>query len=106
MKKKKFTVDKMTFVAFTIIPLILYTFFYFISVSCGIYYSLTDWNGLNREYNFVGIANYIALSKNVFMWRSLWRTLLYACMLVVCVICFITDYSISLELCKKMQSIC
>ena len=42
MKKKKFTVDKMTFVAFTIIPLILYTFFYFISVSCGIYYSLTD----------------------------------------------------------------
>ena len=82
MKKKKFTVDKMTFVAFTIIPLILYTFFYFISVSCGIYYSLTDWNGLNREYNFVGIANYIALSKNVFMWRSLWRTLLYACMLV------------------------
>lgn len=85
MKKKKFTVDKMTFVAFTIIPLILYTFFYFISVSCGIYYSLTDWNGLNREYNFVGIANYIALSKNVFMWRSLWRTLLYACMLVVCV---------------------
>ena len=84
MKKKKFTVDKMTFVAFTIIPLILYTFFYFISVSCGIYYSLTDWDGLNREYNFVGIANYIALSKNVFMWRSLWRTLLYACMLVVC----------------------
>ena len=63
MKKKKFTIDKMTFVAFTIIPLILYTFFYFISVSSGIYYSLTDWNGLNREYNFVGIANYIALSK-------------------------------------------
>ena len=30
MKKKKFTIDKMTFVAFTIIPLILYTFFYFI----------------------------------------------------------------------------
>ena len=53
MKKKKFTIDKMTFVAFTIIPLILYTFFYFISVSSGIYYSLTDWNGLNREYNFV-----------------------------------------------------
>ena len=86
MKKKKFTVDKMTFVAFTIIPLILYTFFYFISVSCGIYYSLTDWNGLNREYNFVGIANYIALSKNVFMWNYVWRILLFVRMPAVCAI--------------------
>lgn len=49
------------------------------------YYSLTDWNGLNPTFNFVGISNYIALSKNIFMWRSLGRTLLYALMLVVSV---------------------
>lgn len=60
-------------------------FFYIISVVSGMYYSLTDWNGLNPTYNFVGISNYIALSKNIFMWRSLGRTLLYALMLVVCI---------------------
>ena len=80
-KKKRFTLDKMTFLLFTIIPLVLYTFFYIISVVSGMYYSLTDWNGLNPTYNFVGISNYIAL----FMWRSLGRTLLYALMLVVCI---------------------
>lgn len=63
-KKKRFTLDKMTFLLFTIIPLVLYTFFYIISVVSGMYYSLTDWNGLNPTYNFVGISNYIALSKN------------------------------------------
>ena len=84
-KKKRFTLDKMTFLLFTIIPLVLYTFFYIISVVSGMYYSLTDWNGLNPTYNFVGISNYIALSKNIFMWRSLGRTLLYALMLVVCI---------------------
>ena len=84
-KKKRFTLDKMTFLLFTIIPLVLYTFFYIISVVSGMYYSLTDWNGLNPTFNFVGISNYIALSKNIFMWRSLGRTLLYALMLVVSV---------------------
>ncbi|MFR8337983.1 MAG: carbohydrate ABC transporter permease [Eisenbergiella massiliensis] len=82
-KKKKFSLDRVTFLLFTIIPLILYTFFYIISVVSGMYYSLTDWNGLNPTYNFVGISNYIALSKNIFMWRSLGRTLLYALLLVV-----------------------
>lgn len=84
-KKKRFTLDKMTFLLFTIIPLVLYTFFYIISVVSGMYYSLTDWNGLNPTFNFVGISNYIALSKNIFMWRSLGRTLFYALMLVVSV---------------------
>ena len=37
-KKKRFTLDKMTFLLFTIIPLVLYTFFYIISVVSGMYY--------------------------------------------------------------------
>ena len=72
-KKKRFTLDKMTFLLFTIIPLVLYTFFYIISVVSGMYYSLTDWNGLNPTYNFVGISNYIALSKNIFMCRHIFK---------------------------------
>ena len=43
-KKKRFTLDKMTFLLFTIIPLVLYTFFYIISVvsGCLIYTSILD----------------------------------------------------------------
>ena len=40
-KKKRFTLDKMTFLLFTIIPLVLHPFFYIISVVSGMYYSLT-----------------------------------------------------------------
>lgn len=85
MKKKKFSWDRLTYLSFTIIPIILYTFFYILSVASGVFYSLTDWNGLNKNYQFIGVSNYVALSKNVFMWRSLGRTLFYALLLVVCV---------------------
>lgn len=83
--RKKLTWDSFTFPVFTIIPIVLYTFFYILSVVSGLFYSLTDWNGLNQDYRFVGLANYRALSKNVFMWRSLRKTLYYALLLVVCV---------------------
>ena len=37
---------------------VIYTLFFTVPFLQGIYYSLTDWNGLNPVVNFTGLANY------------------------------------------------
>ena len=47
----------MTFFLFTLIPVVLYTFFYVVSVINGIRYSFTDWDGMAQKMNFIGWKN-------------------------------------------------
>ena len=47
-----------TYFWFTVPGFLLYAFFFITPVVLGIYYSLTDWNGISQKYNFVGIENY------------------------------------------------
>lgn len=101
--RKKGAWDSFTFPAFTVIPVVLYTFFYILSVVSGLFYSLTDWNGLNPDYQFVGLANYRALSKNIFMWRSLRRTLYYALLLVVCTTLLSLLIALTLNSVKRLK---
>ena len=44
--------------AFTLPTVILYTIFFLITMLIGVYYSFTDWNGISRDYKFVGLSNY------------------------------------------------
>ena len=43
----------------------------------GIYYTFTNWNGANPQYDFVGIKNYTNLLKDVQFIYSLKITVLY-----------------------------
>lgn len=52
---------RVTFALFTIPGLILYTALYIFPIFYGAYYSFTDWNGITRSYNFVGLDNYKSL---------------------------------------------
>jgi raffinose/stachyose/melibiose transport system permease protein len=38
---------------------ILYTIFLLIPTLGGMFYSFTDWNGLNRDYDFIGFGNFV-----------------------------------------------
>lgn len=50
----------------------------------GIWYSLTDWNGLNPTYNMVGLSNYIeALTDDPYFLDAIWFTLKYVIFMVV-----------------------
>ncbi len=56
--------------------LLFYIAFLLIPAIGGAYYSLTDWNGLSRSSNFVGISNYVeALRNDPDFLNSLWFTL-------------------------------
>lgn len=90
--------------AFTVIPVILYTFFYVISVINGIRYSFTDWDGISMMYRYVGFKNYLLLFKNPNFWNSVRTTVLYSCMLVVSVILTSLLLAISLNSLKWFKT--
>lgn len=45
--------------AFTLPTVILYTIFFLVTMLIGVYYSFTDWNGISKDYTFVGLKNYV-----------------------------------------------
>ena len=102
-KQKKLS-GRWTYFAFTIIPVVLYTFFYVVSVINGVRYSFTNWDGMSKDYDFVGFKNYLLLFKNPYFWNSLKTTLLYSIMLVVGVIITSLILAVSLNSLKWFKT--
>ena len=90
--------------SFTIVPVILYSFFYVYSVISGVRYSFTDWDGMHPEFNLIGFKNYEALFKNPNFWNSLKTTVLYSIMLVVGVIVLSLLLAVSLNSLRKFRT--
>lgn len=103
MSGRKLT-NRLIYLGFTIIPVTLYTFFYVFSVIRGVGYSFTDWDGLSREYNLIGIKNYISLFKNPNFWNSLKTTVLYSIMLVTSVVVLSLLLALSLNSLKQFKT--
>ena len=96
--------NRLIYLGFTIIPVTLYTFFYVFSVIRGIGYSFTDWDGLSRDYNLIGLKNYISLFKNPNFWNSLKTTVLYSIMLVTSVVVLSLLLALSLNSLKRFKT--
>lgn len=70
--------------AFVFPALLFYSVFMLAPAIGGIWYSLTDWNGLNPSYKLVGFANYIeALTDDPIYLKSVFFTLKYVMFMVV-----------------------
>ncbi len=65
------------------------------------YYSVTDFNGINYNYDFVGLKNYIKIFENGTLINSIKNTLVYA--LIVVVLSNITGLSIALALNTRLR---
>lgn len=74
----------LSFIAFLAPAFIIYSIFLLVPTLGGMFYSLTDWNGLNRAYDFVGLANFVEILRDDpdFL-KSLWFTLKYVVIMVV-----------------------
>ncbi len=83
--KKKFLLreDKMTDFLITIPGLALYTLLFMVPVVMGFFYSLTDWNGISRKFNMVGLSNYAALVKDVRFLGTIRFTVYYTVLLIL-----------------------
>ncbi|WP_078434824.1 carbohydrate ABC transporter permease [Metabacillus halosaccharovorans] len=77
-KKAKKENSHLRLILFVLPAFIFYILFLLIpTVGAGIY-SFTDWNGLNKTYNFVGFSNYIEAFRDDSAFRnSFWFTLKY-----------------------------
>ena len=49
---------------FTFPATVLYCIFFIYPIAIGIMYSFTDWNGLAKDFKFIGLANYIEAFTN------------------------------------------
>jgi raffinose/stachyose/melibiose transport system permease protein len=86
--------QKITY-AFMVLPgTALYIAFFIVPILWGIYYSFTNYNGIFRNYDFVGLNNYINGFRNPRFLGSLSFTLRYA----LCLVVLITVLSLSLAL--------
>lgn len=106
MKKsgRETVADRMTNVLFTLPALLLYCVFFIYPVLLGVNYSFTDWNGIAKEYTYIGFQNYWNLFKNSFFWQSMRITLMYTLMLVVGVMFLSLVLSLSLNSMKHFQT--
>ena len=69
---------------FVLPALVFYAVFVLAPAFGGLWYSLTDWNGLNQTYKLVGIDNFIeALTNDPIFLSSLLFTLKYVVFMVI-----------------------
>ncbi|MDD3242264.1 MAG: sugar ABC transporter permease [Eubacteriales bacterium] len=88
-----------TYLAFVLPASALYTLFLIVPIGIGIYYSLTNWNGVSRTHEFIGLDNYIKMFQDSRMLNSLGFTFRYTAMLVVGVLVL----ALACALCLNMR---
>ena len=66
-----------TFLVFAGPSLFFFFFFFLVPLVYGVYLTFTDWNGISREKNIVGLENYIKAFGDVKFWQSLLLTIIF-----------------------------
>lgn len=77
---------RLTFALFSLPGVLLYSIFFIYPVGLGVYYSMTDWNGITRDKNFIGLQNFMSLPSNSRYMKAMSFTLRYAVLLVVIIL--------------------
>ena len=95
-------------VLFTLPILFLYAFFFLYPLIIGIYYSMTDWGGTSRTFDFIGFRNYGGIFKTLFsdsrFGNALWFNTKYVVLLVVGTIPISLGIALLLNRVKKFSS--
>jgi len=74
----------LSLLAFTAPAFVIYAIFLLYPTFRGMFYSLTDWNGLNRDYSFIGLGNFVELFKeDPDFLNSLWFTMKYVIFMLI-----------------------
>ena len=68
---------------FTLPALIVYALFKLYPAFSGIFYAMTDWNGINKTWSFIGLANFARVLKDEYFWQSILFTFKYVAVMVV-----------------------
>lgn len=83
MKYRSKKQQNLTLIVFVFPAFIVYAVFKLVPSISGLYYGLTNWNGIKPEFDFIGINNYIKVFGDGYFWDSIWFTLKYVVVMVV-----------------------
>ncbi len=68
---------------YTLPALIVYAAFKLIPAVSGIYYSMTDWNGLNKGFDMIGLENFKEIFSDTNYWQSILFTFKYVIVMII-----------------------
>jgi len=77
---------RITFALFTLPGFLLYSTFFIFPIIMGIYYSLTNWNGISKKFKFIGLKNYKDIIHDKRFLDALIFNAKYSIMLTVCIV--------------------
>ncbi len=77
---------KITFALFSLPGLLLYSTFFIFPVLLGIYYSMTNWNGISRKITFIQFKNYVNIFNDKRFLNALIFNAKYCVMLTICIV--------------------
>ena len=73
------------YIMFAGISTVLFAAVVIIPFIYGLYLTFTSWDGISKDKQFFGFANYIATFKDIAYWQALGRTVIYSVISVVLV---------------------
>ena len=77
MRKKE---KQVTFFLFSLPAVLCYGIFFILPLILGLYYSFTDWNGIAKGFQFIGMENYMKILRDRKSYSSILFTVKYAAM--------------------------
>ena len=86
--------SKLNYFLFLAPCLICFLGFVIIPTIVGFFYSLTDWNAIKSDFNFVGFENYITAFKD----EQFWYSFIYTALFTVCSVFLINGIGFLLAL--------
>lgn len=63
--------------------LIVYFVFKLYPALSGVFFAMTDWNGIDKTYSFIGLANFSEVLSDMHYWRAMSFTLKYVLVMVI-----------------------
>jgi len=93
--------QNISLVLFLLPALAVYVIFKLYPAIAGIFYSLTNWNGLNKDFDIIGFANFKELLSDKYFWDSLWFTCKYVIALLIIANVLAIIFSSLVEAIKK-----
>lgn len=77
---------KVTYALMVFPTTLLYSVFFILPIIMGIYYSLTNWDGITPKFSFIGLSNYTDILSDSRFIKALFFNLKYSVMLIICIV--------------------
>ncbi len=75
--------QNLSLLLFALPALAVYALFKLYPAFSGIFYAMTDWNGVDKGWSFIGLENFARVLQDEYFWQSILFTLKYVIVMVV-----------------------